>query len=93
MVNHENIPLDFEYTLLTTYIPKGIHIVAPQLGHILALRNNDFNLGDRKKYVMLSLHRYLMKMIGKKQRIVSQPWIKELAKSTILNVMKIPHFG
>jgi hypothetical protein len=34
-----------------------------------------------------------MKMTGKKPRIVSQPWIKELAQSTILNVMKIPHFG
>jgi hypothetical protein len=34
-----------------------------------------------------------MKKIGKKQRIVSQPWIKELAQSTILNVMKIPHFN
>jgi hypothetical protein len=34
-----------------------------------------------------------MKMIGKKQCIVSQPWIKELVQSTILNVMKIPHFN
>jgi hypothetical protein len=25
-VNHDNIPWDFEYTLITTYIPKGIRI-------------------------------------------------------------------
>jgi hypothetical protein len=93
MVNRDSIPREFEYTLITAYIPKGIRIVGPQLGHIPALKNNDFNLGDRKNYVMLAPHRYLMKMTGKKPCIVSQPWIKELAQSTILNVMKIPHFG
>jgi hypothetical protein len=38
-------------------------------------------------------HRYLMKKTRKKPHIVSQPWIKDLVQSTILNVMKIPHFG
>jgi hypothetical protein len=33
-----------------------------------------------------------MKTTWKKPRIVPQPWIKELARSTTLNVMKIPHF-
>jgi hypothetical protein len=92
-INHDSIPCDFEYTLITAYIPKGIHIVGPQLGHIPALKNNDFNLDDRKNYAMLTPHRYLMKTSGKKPCIVSQPWIKELAQSTILNVMNIPHFG
>jgi hypothetical protein len=32
-------------------------------------------------------------MTGKKPKIVPQPWIKEIVRSTILNVMKIPHFG
>jgi hypothetical protein len=92
-VNHDNIPWDFEYILITTYIPKGICIFGPQLGHILVLKNNDFNLGDRKNYAMLAPHRYLMKMTGKKPRIVSYPWINELTQSMILNVINIPHFG
>jgi hypothetical protein len=92
-VNHNSIPRDFEYTLITAYIPKGIRVVGPQLGQIPTLKNNDFNLGDRKNYTMLVPHRYLMKTTGKKPCIVSQPWIKELVQSTILNVMKIPHFG
>jgi hypothetical protein len=75
------------------YIPKGIHVVGPQLGHIPALKNNEFNLGDRKNYVMLMPNRYLMKMTRMKLRIVSQSWIKDLTQSTILNVMEIPHFG
>jgi hypothetical protein len=79
--------------LITAYILKGICIVGPQLGQVPALKNNDFNLGNRKKYAMLAPHRYLMKTTGKKSRIVSQLWIKELAQSTILNVMNIPHFG
>jgi hypothetical protein len=34
-----------------------------------------------------------MKMTWKKPHIFSHLWIKELTQSTILNVMKIPHFG
>jgi hypothetical protein len=92
-ISHDSIPHDFEYTLITVYILKGIHVVVLKLGHIPALKNNNFNLSDRKNYAMLMPHRYLMKMTGKKPRIVSQPWIKELTQSTFLNVMKIPNFG
>jgi hypothetical protein len=92
-VNCNSILRDFEYTLITMYIPKGICVVGPPLGHIPALKNNDVNLRDRKNYAMLTPHRYLMKTIEKKSCIVSQPWIKELVQSTILNVMKIPHFS
>jgi hypothetical protein len=62
------------------------------LGQIPALKSSDFNLNDRKNYVMLVPHKYLMKTTGKKPCIVSQLWIKELAQSMILNVMNIPHF-
>jgi hypothetical protein len=92
-VNRDSIPRDFEYTLITVYLPKGIHAVGPQLGHIPALKNSDFNLGDQKNYAMLAPHQYFMKMTRKNPRIVSLSWIKELAQSMILNVMKIPHFG
>jgi hypothetical protein len=34
VVNCDNIPLDFEYTLITAYISKGIHVVGTQLGQI-----------------------------------------------------------
>jgi hypothetical protein len=92
-VNHDSISHDFEYMLITTYISKGIHIIGPQLGHILALKNNEFNLEDRKNYVMLAPHRYLITTTRKELCIVSQPWIKDLMQSTMLNVMKIPQFG
>jgi hypothetical protein len=94
-VNHYIIPQYYEYTMFTAYILKGIRVVESQLGHIPLLKNNDFNLGDRKNYAMLAPHRCLTKTIGKKPCLVliSQPWIKELAQSTVLNVMKIPHFG
>jgi hypothetical protein len=39
VVNHDSIPRDFEYTLITAYIPKGIRVVGPQLGQIPALKN------------------------------------------------------
>jgi hypothetical protein len=42
---------------------------------------------------MLTPNKYLTKMTGKNPNIVPQPWMKEIARSMILNVMKIPHFG
>jgi hypothetical protein len=54
---------------------------------------NDFNLGDRKNHNMLAPHRYLTRMKGKKSKIIPQPWTMDIARSTILNLMKIPHFG
>jgi hypothetical protein len=92
-VSRDSIPRDFEYTLITAYLLKGIRAVGPQLGLILDLKISDFNLGDRKNYAMLAPHRYLTKKNGRKPNIVPQPWIKEIVRSTILNVMKIPQFG
>jgi hypothetical protein len=45
---------------------KGIRAVGTHLGHIPALKNNEFNLGDTNKYMILVPPRYLMKMTGKK---------------------------
>jgi hypothetical protein len=56
------------------------------------LNINDFNLGYRNNYGMLAPHKYLKKTIGKKPRIVPQPWTMGIARSMILNVMKIPHY-
>jgi hypothetical protein len=92
-VNRDSVPRDFDYTLITAYLPKGIRTGKPQQDKILTLKINDFNLGDRKNFSMLAPHRYLTRMKGKKSRIIPQPWTMDLAQSTILNVMKIPHFG
>jgi hypothetical protein len=64
--------------LIIAYIPKGLRVVGSQLGQISSMKNNDFNLGDRNNYAILAPHRYLKKTIGKKPRLVSQSWIKEL---------------
>jgi hypothetical protein len=93
VVSCDSVPHDFECTLITTYLPKGIRAVRQQLGLIPMLNINDFNLGDQKNYAMLAPHRYLTKMTGKKPKIVPQSWIKEIVRSTILNMMKIPHFS
>jgi len=73
MVNHDIIPWDFKYTLITTYILKGIHVVGSQLGQIPLLKNSDFNPRYRRNYVMLVPHRYLTNTTGKKPRLVSHP--------------------
>jgi hypothetical protein len=42
---------------------------------------------------MLAPHKYLTKTTRKNSKIIPQPWTMDIAISTILNVMKIPHFG
>jgi hypothetical protein len=56
------------------------------------LKISDFNLGDQNNYGMLAPHKYLKKTMGKKLKIVTQSWAMDIARSTILNVMKISHF-
>jgi hypothetical protein len=56
------------------------------------LKISDFNLGYRNNYGMIAAHKYLTKTMGKKSKIVPQPWTMDIARSTILNVMKILHF-
>jgi hypothetical protein len=93
VVSHDSVPRDFDYTFITTYLPKGVRIVRPQLERIPTLNISDYNLGDHKIYGMLSPHKYMTKTKGKKTRIIPHPWTMNLAQPTILNVMKIPHFG
>jgi hypothetical protein len=93
MVSHDSVPRDFNYTLITVYLLKGIRVVGPQLGQIMTLNINELNLGDHKNYGMLTLHKYLTKKKEKKSKIIPYPWTMDIVRSTILNVMKIPHFG
>jgi hypothetical protein len=92
-VNHDNVLRDFNYTVITVYLLKGICARIPQLERLPTLNISDYNLGDRKTYDMLLPHKYLNKMKGKRSKIIPQPWTMNIAQSTILNVMKIPHFG
>ena len=93
MVSRESVPRDFEYTMVTVYLPKGICAVHAQQDNITALTFNDFNLGDRKNYSMLAPYNYLTRTKGKNLKIIPQSWTMNLAQSTLLNFMKIPHFG
>jgi hypothetical protein len=87
------MPRDFEYTLVTAYLPKGIRAGHADQDKIVALKFSDFNLGDKKVYSMLAPHNYLTRRKGKNSKIIPQSWTHNLAQSTLLNVMKIPHFG
>jgi hypothetical protein len=89
-MNKDSVPRDFDYALVTVHLPKGIRTDQDK---IAALKFSDFNLGDRKAYSMLAPHKYLTKMKGKNSNIVPQPWTNNLTQYTLLNVMKIPHFG
>jgi hypothetical protein len=59
----------------------------------MMLKISEFNLGDQKNCGMLAPHKYLARTKGKKSNIIPHAWTMDIAKSTILNVMKIPHFG
>jgi hypothetical protein len=59
----------------------------------MMLKISDFNLGDYKNYGILAPHNYLTKTMGKKSNIIPHLWTMDIARSTILNMMKIPHFS
>jgi hypothetical protein len=92
-VSCDSVLRDFDYTMVTAYLPKGIRVVRTQQDKIMMLKFNDFNLGDRKNHSMLAPYKYFTRMKGKNSKIIPQPWTMNLAQSTLLNVMKIPHFG
>jgi hypothetical protein len=92
-MNRDSVPREFEYELVTAYLPKGIRAVCTDQDKITTLNFSDFNLSDRKAYSMLAPHKYLTVTKGKNPKIVPQQWTHNLAQSTLLNVMKIPHFG
>jgi hypothetical protein len=64
-INRDNVPRDFEFTLVTTYLLKGVHTYRTDQDKVIALRFCDFNLGDRKVYSMLALHKYLTRTRGR----------------------------
>jgi len=92
-INLDSVPREFEYALVTTYLPKGICTVCTNQENIATLKFSHVNLDDRKVYNMLSPHKYLTKTKVNNSKIVPQSWTMNLAQSTLLNVMKIPHFG
>jgi hypothetical protein len=91
-VNHDSVPQDLEYTIVTAYLPKGIHAVRVDQDKITTLKFNNFNLGDRKIYGMLTPYKYLTRKKWKNSKIIPQSWTMNLTQSTLLNVMNIPHF-
>jgi hypothetical protein len=92
-VSHDSVPRDFDYTMVTTYLLKGISAVRTQQDKITTLKFSYFNLGDCKNCNMLSPYKYLTRMKGKNSKIIPHPWTINLTQSTLLNVMKTPHFG
>jgi hypothetical protein len=92
-INRDSVPRDFEYTLVITYLPKGVRTYHSNQDKVTVLNFSNFNLGDRKVYSMVSLYKYLTRTKGKNLKLLPQQWMINLAQSTLLNVMKIPHFG
>jgi hypothetical protein len=90
--NRDSVPRDFEYNLITTYLLKGVRAIRANQDKLATLKFSDFNLGDRKTYNMLVPHKYITKTKGRNPNIVPQSWTQNLAQSTLLNVMKTPHF-
>jgi hypothetical protein len=77
-INRDIVPRDFKYTLVTTYLPKGVRTFHVNQYKIVALKFSDFNLGDRKVYNMLSPYKYLTRTKGKNSKIVPQQWTMNL---------------
>jgi hypothetical protein len=91
-INHDSVPREFEYNLITVYLPKGVRAVRADQDKLATLKFSYFKLGDPKAYIMLASHKYLTRTKGKNSKIILQSWTQNIVQSTLLNVMKIPHF-
>jgi hypothetical protein len=58
-IDRDSVPRDFEYTLVTVYLPKGVCAVCTDHDKITSLKFTDFNLGDHKVYNILASYKYL----------------------------------
>jgi hypothetical protein len=92
-INREGVPRYFEYTLVTAYLPKGVRTYQADQDKVTTLKFCNFNLGDCKFYNMLAPYKYLTRIKGKNSNLIPQQWMMNLTQSTLLNVMKILHFG
>jgi hypothetical protein len=69
-INRDSVSRDFEYALITVYLPKGIRVVHANQYKIATLKFSDFNLDDQKFYNMLAPHKYLTRTKGKNSKII-----------------------
>jgi hypothetical protein len=65
VVSRDSVSRDFEYTMVTVYLPKGIWVVRAQQDKITALEFSDFNLGDCNNHSTLTPYKYLTRTKGK----------------------------
>jgi hypothetical protein len=79
VVSRDSVSRDFEYTIVTAYLSKGIRVVQAQQDKITTLKFNEFNLGDRKNHSILTLYKYLTRTKRKNSKIIPQPWTMKLA--------------
>jgi hypothetical protein len=86
------VPKDFEYVLVTVYLPKEVHAVHVDQDKLVALKFSNFNLGDRNFYIMLTPHKYLTRKKGKNSKITPQSWTQNPVQTTLLNVMNLSYF-
>jgi hypothetical protein len=73
------VPRDFEYTMVTAYLPKRICAMRAQQDKIATLKFSEFNLIDHKNYSILTPYKYLTKPKGNNSKIIPQPWKMNLA--------------
>ena len=66
------------------------------LGHIQNLKYQEYNLQDPKNFSQFQDDQYMCKRIDlatQAEVLASQDWIERLAPSSLLNLLRIPHFG
>jgi hypothetical protein len=56
-INRDSVLRYFQYTLVTTYLSKGVRTYRADEDKVIALNFCDFNLGEHKVYSMLTLYK------------------------------------
>jgi hypothetical protein len=77
-INRDSVLGDFEYTLVTAYLLKGVCTYHVDQDKVTLLKFCNFNLGDRKAYNMFASYKYLMRTKGKNPKLIPQQWMMNL---------------
>jgi len=85
-----------KYNLVTPVIPPGVIVEGDMLGLVGSLIFLDHDLADIKKFPELAPDNYLRTSLKLDSLIItveSKGWATILQRTSILNLLEIPHFG
>lgn len=89
-------PDNAKFTDSTLLLPEKVPFEGALLGHIPALKMEDWDLVDNEKFLHLATNKYLAKIYYEGtgvMRLEPMKWVAGVEKVGLLNMLWVPHFS